>query len=45
MLKDSNRLEMASVLKENEMLKGEIDRLKGKDSVSPVSNDQKIIYY
>lgn len=45
MLKDSNKLEIASILKQNESLKNEIDRMKSKDSVSPVSNDQKLVYY
>lgn len=45
MLKDNKRLDLAVVTKENDQLKYELEKYKGKDSVSPVSNDQKIIYY
>lgn len=46
MLKDGNKMESATLTRENEILRREVERLKeAKDSVSPNSGDQRLQYY
>jgi hypothetical protein len=46
MLKDGNKMEATTFVKENDMLKKELERLReAKESMSPNSGDQKLQYY